>query len=141
MIRSFVVLGFLAIVSSCSTDGVDNLLSFSVKDSCKKESLEKTNAQEHAGAYVDTVFFVKKEDGSASGEIEIGVSCGGIQFDLESDMNGDTLFIDSKEKGDVATSCFCTAVLEVVIPSDYANAQILVCNKRRLFPEYIVYTK
>ena len=137
----------LATLCSCSVGEEQGDLNFSIKDRCKGHSAQTALAKENSEdgmeellpASNDMVYFERRENGQVFTNIEIGVSCGGIEFYLESDLKGDSLFIDAKNREDVQTFCSCTAVLEVDIPNDMASAKYLVLNHRRLFTQVIVF--
>lgn len=137
----------LTTLCSCSANEEQGDLNFSVKDRCKDRPVQTTLAKENSEdgtevqlpASSDTVYFERRENGQVFANIEIGVSCGGIEFYLESNLKGDSLFIDSENREDVQTMCSCTAVLEVDIPNDMVAAKYLVLNHKRLFTKVIVF--
>lgn len=139
----------MALVTLCSCSGSEEQggLNFSIKERCKNRpvqtALAKENSEDETEGPLqtssDTVYFERRENGQVFANIEIGVSCGGIEFYLESNLKGDSLFIDSENREDIQTLCSCTAELEVDIPNDMASAKYLVLNHRRLFTKVIVF--
>ena len=139
----------MALTTLCSCSGSEEQgdLNFSIKERCKKRpvqtALVKENFEDETEGQLqtssDTVYFERRENGQVFANIEIGVSCGGIEFYLESNLKDDSLFIDSENREDIQTFCSCTAELEVDIPNDMAAAKYLVLNHRRLFTKVIVF--
>ncbi len=137
----------LTTLCSCSGNEEQGDLNFSIKERCKDRPVQTTLAKDNSGdgteellqTSSDTVFFERRENGQIFANIEIGVSCGNIDFYLKSDMKEDSLFIDSENREDIQTFCSCTAELEVDIPNDMVAAKYLVLNHKRLFTKVIVF--
>ena len=132
----------LAILCSCSANEDVGNLNFRVKDRCKDrpvQTLSKGDSEIQETATNDTVYFEKRADGQVFANIEIPVSCGGVDFSLYSDVNGDTLFLDAKMKGDFSTSCSCMAEVEVDIPNDMLFVKYLVLQRKRFFVKTVVF--
>ena len=134
--KIFTIILGLMVFSSCSDTESWEQLSFTEVGACEIGS--DISFEENFGDIVDTVYFLLRQDGAAEATMQLGWSCGGIKYYLVGECLDDTLFIDSRTNSDVVASCSCVQTVKVTIPAAFADAKVLVYDRKRRFPRTIV---